>query len=99
MFGGSLFNIMVLRAEFDEPHTLLVLAEEELVAVDLLTEGWPVLRQPYWCSLHSSAVTSSLHVANVPDDFWNKIVDVGQHQFANYSTRVSSITTAVCRHC
>ena len=26
-------------SEFDDPHTLVVLAEEEIVFIDLLTEG------------------------------------------------------------
>ena len=77
--------------EFDEPHTLLVLAEEELVVIDLMTEGWPTIRLPYWCSMHSSAVTCALHITNVPDEFWQKIVDVGESQMTNYSSRVSQL--------
>ena len=31
----------------DIPHSLIVLLEEEVVAIDLLTNGWPPFRLPY----------------------------------------------------
>ena len=73
--------------EYDDPHSLIVLAEEEIVAIDLHSEGWLQYRPPYLCSLHSSAITAVSHVANVPEALWNKIVDVGDAQFSNYSCR------------
>jgi len=72
----------------DEPHSLLVLAEEELVAVDLSGDGWPTFSIPYMCSLHNSAVTCLSHVTNVPDTLWNKLTDVGRQQTAECSQRV-----------
>ena len=78
-----------LYTEFDDPHSVIVLAEEEIVAIDLTSEGWPTFRQPYLASLHSSAITTVTHVANVPDALWTKIVDAGDAQMANQSTRVS----------
>lgn len=80
------------RTEFDDPHSLLVLTEEELVGIDLQTEGWPQFQLPYFNSLHSSAITCTAHVNNVPDAFWTKIVDAGEPQLAAYSTRVSTCT-------
>ena len=78
-----------LYTEFDDPHSVIVLAEEEIVAIDLTSEGWPTFRQPYLASLHSSAITTATHVANVPDALWTKIVDAGDAQMANQSTGVS----------
>jgi len=73
----------------DEPDSIFVLAEEELVAVDLLSPDWPTYVLPYMCSLHNSAITCVSHATNVPDVMWDKIVEVGRVQFANYSQRVS----------
>jgi len=72
--------------EYDDPHSLLVLAEEEIVAIDLRSEGWQPFRPPYLNSLHSSAITAVSHVANVPEALWNKIVDVGEAQISTCSS-------------
>jgi lethal(2) giant larvae protein len=65
-----------------------VLVEEELVAIDLDSDKWPTYQLPYVNSLHSSAITCSQHVSNVPEQLWTKITDVGQSQMAAYSKRV-----------
>ncbi|XP_041364790.1 lethal(2) giant larvae protein homolog 1-like isoform X2 [Gigantopelta aegis] len=75
------------RAEYDEPHTLIALMEEELVVVDLDTNNWPVIRLPYLNSIHSSAITCSQHISNVPDQLWQKISDAGESQNKDYSPR------------
>ncbi|KAH3872012.1 lethal(2) giant larvae protein homolog 1-like isoform X2 [Dreissena polymorpha] len=80
------------RAENDEPHTLIVLAEEELVAIDLDMDKWPSFPLPYLNSLHSSAITCSQHISNVPEQLWTKIVDIGNSQLAGYSKRAWPIT-------
>ena len=59
---------------------LLVLAEEELVAVDLTTEGWPSFHLPYLAALHSSSVTCAHYVGDIPDEIWQKILSAGQAQ-------------------
>ncbi|XP_053393293.1 lethal(2) giant larvae protein homolog 1-like isoform X2 [Mercenaria mercenaria] len=84
------------RAEYDEPHSLIVLAEEELVAIDLDSDKWPSYQLPYVSSLHSSAITCSQHVSNVPEQLWTKITDVGQSQMAAYSKRPWPITGGKC---
>lgn len=45
----------------DSTEALVILAEEELVVIDLVTEGWPCFKLPYMASLHCSAITA--HVA------------------------------------
>nr|CAG4647644.1 EOG090X00I4 [Moina brachiata] len=52
----------------DEPDTgsteaLVILAEEELVVVDLMSDGWPCFRLPYMASLHCSAITAQVAAA------------------------------------
>ena len=42
------------------PECLMVLSEEELVCVDLITQGWPSLACPYMQSIHSSAITAQI---------------------------------------
>lgn len=74
----------------DDPHALVILAEEELVVMDLESESWPCFRLPYINSVHSSAITCSQHVLNVPDQLWQKIQDAGDNQMKNLSTRVST---------
>uniref|UniRef100_M3Z9Y6 LLGL scribble cell polarity complex component 2 n=1 Tax=Nomascus leucogenys TaxID=61853 RepID=M3Z9Y6_NOMLE len=66
--------------EFDDPQALAVLLEEELVVLDLQTPGWPAVPAPYLAPLHSSAITCSAHVANVPAKLWARIVSAGEQQ-------------------
>ena len=75
-------------SEYDEPHALVVLVEEELIAIDLEDEKWPTFTLPYANSLHSSAITCSQHISNVPEQLWTKITDVGNAQLAGNSKRV-----------
>lgn len=46
-----------------EPEALLVLAEEELVAIDLKDENWKMMNLPYLVSLHASAVTCTQYIS------------------------------------
>lgn len=57
-----------------------MLLEEELVVLDLQTPGWPSVPGPYLAPLHSSAITCSAHVANVPAKLWARIVSAGEQQ-------------------
>lgn len=40
----------------DSPEALIVLAEEEVVAIDLTNPDWKMMALPYLVSLHASAV-------------------------------------------
>lgn len=73
--------------ETDDPHTLVVLAEEEIVFIDLLTEGWPSFTLPYLSALHSSAIISSHHVSNVTEELWDKIISAGEAQLAGATSQ------------
>ena len=48
---------------------LLVLCEEELIAVDLLTTGWPLLQLPYLNCLHASSLTAYGLFTQVSQEF------------------------------
>ncbi|XP_069728989.1 LLGL scribble cell polarity complex component 2 isoform X2 [Phaenicophaeus curvirostris] len=72
-------------AEFDDPSAMVVLAEEELVVIDLRTAGWPAVQPPYLASLHCSAITCSHHVSNIPLKLWERIISAGSKQNVHYS--------------
>ncbi|XP_071485894.1 LLGL scribble cell polarity complex component 2-like, partial [Diadema antillarum] len=69
--------------EFDEPHTLAVLVEEEIIFIDLQTKGWPTFQLPYLSSIHASYVTCSNYFANVPSHLLEKIQEAGEQQQQN----------------
>ncbi|XP_054834246.1 LLGL scribble cell polarity complex component 2 isoform X2 [Eublepharis macularius] len=72
-------------AEFDDPSAMVVLAEEELVVIDLKTPGWPSVQPPYLASLHCSAITCSHHVSNIPLKLWERIISAGNKQNSHFS--------------
>ncbi|XP_074648928.1 LLGL scribble cell polarity complex component 2-like [Tubulanus polymorphus] len=72
--------------ENGSPHTLIILAEEEIVFIDLVTKDWPTFRLPYLASMHSSAITCAQHISHVPEDLWNKIKEIGLGQDSGHST-------------
>lgn len=73
---------------YENPRALVVLVEEELVAIDLQTPGWPTIPAPYLAPLHSSAITCSCHVSNVPLKLWERIVSAGEQQSPRLSSMV-----------
>ncbi|XP_052543793.1 LLGL scribble cell polarity complex component 2 isoform X3 [Tympanuchus pallidicinctus] len=72
-------------AEFDDPSAMVVLAEEELIVIDLKSAGWPAVHPPYLASLHCSAITCSHHVSNIPLKLWERIISAGSKQNVHYS--------------
>uniref|UniRef100_A0A670JW44 LLGL scribble cell polarity complex component 2 n=1 Tax=Podarcis muralis TaxID=64176 RepID=A0A670JW44_PODMU len=70
----------VCNTEFDNPTALVVLVEEELVVIDLQTPGWPTIPAPYLAPLHSSAITCSYHISNIPLKLWERIISAGEDQ-------------------
>jgi len=78
----------LLRSGSDDPNILVVLTEEELVGIDLQSDGWQCYQLPYLASLHCSAITATAHVSNMPQTLWDKMTDAGQRQLSGYSARV-----------
>lgn len=62
------------------PEALIVLAEEEIVAVDLQGDDWLQINLPYLVSVHASSVTCSQYVSDVSPELWEKIETCGQKQ-------------------
>lgn len=52
---------------------MVILAEEEVVFIDLESEDWPAFRAPYLASLHSSAITCAYLVSGVLNEVMEKI--------------------------
>ncbi|XP_014241063.1 protein lethal(2) giant larvae isoform X2 [Cimex lectularius] len=59
---------------------LVVLAEEELVALQLNVENTPMLPLPYMVSLHASVVTCSNYISDIPQTLWDDIIAAGKKQ-------------------
>nr|CAG4641438.1 EOG090X00I4 [Eurycercus lamellatus] len=78
-----------LIAESDTKLTeaLVVLAEEELIVIDLITQGWPAFSSPYLASLHCSAITAQTTVS-VTSRLYDKIIS--HPQVLASSTKISS---------
>lgn len=74
-------------AEHNDPSCLFVLLEEELVVIDLETEGWPMFHPPYLATVHSTAITCTAHVADATGNFFQKVREAGRKQFRGFSSR------------
>uniref|UniRef100_A0A7N8X7D8 LLGL scribble cell polarity complex component 2 n=1 Tax=Mastacembelus armatus TaxID=205130 RepID=A0A7N8X7D8_9TELE len=88
-FTSRIIDFFVIR---EDPSALVVLVEEELVAIDLQTEGWPVIQAPYLVPLHSSAITCSHHISVIPLKLWERIIAAGHLQNTHYSKKPWPIT-------
>lgn len=84
------FFFPLIQQGFENPRALVVLVEEELVVIDLQTPGWPTIPAPYLAPLHSSAITCSYHISNVPLKLWERIVSAGEQQSPRLSSAVSA---------
>ena len=72
--SSKIIDFIVTETETEcQPDSLIILSEEEIVLVDLLTPGWPQYRPPYLLSLHASAITClSLH-SELPEDLLTEL--------------------------
>ncbi|KAK6301838.1 hypothetical protein J4Q44_G00278910 [Coregonus suidteri] len=89
-FTSRIIDFFVIRDGPDhtgEPNALVVLVEEELVVIDLQTEGWPVIQTPYLVPLHCSAITCSHHVSAIPLKLWERVLSAGALQNTHYSKK------------
>ncbi|OQV25726.1 Lethal(2) giant larvae protein-like protein 1 [Hypsibius exemplaris] len=64
----------------EEPRALIVLLEEELIAVDLTTDKWPLFQLPYLFVIHSSSITTSHYVGDVSPELWTSLTAAGRSQ-------------------
>ena len=76
-------------SETQDPTAILVLLQNDLVVIDLLTPGLPCFENPYPMDLHESAVTCCLYLADCPGDLIPALYSVGAqaHRPAGFSDR------------
>ncbi|XP_065352198.1 lethal(2) giant larvae protein homolog 1 isoform X1 [Cloeon dipterum] len=73
-------------------QALVVLAEEEIVVIDLSDPEWRMIPLPYLVSLHASAVTCLQMVSPVPHALWSYLKKAGRQSEATYSNSAFPIT-------
>ncbi|XP_069961371.1 syntaxin-binding protein 5 isoform X4 [Cherax quadricarinatus] len=76
-------------SEFAEPYALVVLLHNDLVVVDLHTQGYPCFENPYSMDLHESPVTCCTYLADCPADLIPAFYSVGArgHKRQGFSER------------
>ena len=73
----------------DDPQALVILLNEEIVVIDLVTDNWPSYHLPYLNSIHASPVICTTLVCSVNPEFYKRLVHVATIQYDDYSDRVS----------
>ena len=64
------------------PGSLVILAEEEMVVIDMTDDSWPAHTLPYLNSIHASAVTCLSYVEDISnDEVWTAIQDIKAREF------------------
>ncbi|XP_022249041.1 syntaxin-binding protein 5-like [Limulus polyphemus] len=64
-------------SDFQEPYAVVVVLNDELVVVDLTTEGFPSFLNPYPMDLHESPVTFCTYLTDCPIDLIPALFSVG----------------------
>jgi len=84
---------------WEQPSALVILAEEEMVVVDLTREDWPIFHpQPYLNCLHPSALTCFHHVAGPSNEVYEALKRIGRESWEadKISSNVSSEVVNQC---
>jgi len=92
-FSSANFNVSVGSNNcLDKPDALFILAEKEVVVIDLKSEDWQECRLPYLRAVNGSAI-QTLHLEeNVPVTLWEQIASAGDPA-GDFSARVSFTKT------
>lgn len=64
-------------SDLQEPYAIIVLLHNDLVVIDLLSQGFPCFENPYPMDLHESAVTCCTYLADCPSDLIPAFYSVG----------------------
>ncbi|XP_063973492.1 syntaxin-binding protein 5 isoform X6 [Diachasmimorpha longicaudata] len=64
-------------SDFQDPYAVVVLLQNDLVVIDLLTPGFPCFENPYPMDIHESPVTSCSYFADCPSDLVPAFYSVG----------------------
>nr|CAG4649071.1 EOG090X00I4 [Scapholeberis mucronata] len=86
-FTSKVVDFCVINeSKSNHAEALVVLAEEELIVIDLISSTWPTYSLPYLASLHCSAITAQTAVA-VSTNLYQKIKSFPQ---GTTSTKMST---------
>ncbi|GFN93733.1 syntaxin-binding protein 5 [Plakobranchus ocellatus] len=66
--------------DFQDPYAIVVLLQNDLVVIDLTTQGYPCFENPYPMDLHESPVTACQYYANCPMDIIPALYSTGKNQ-------------------
>ncbi|XP_046820900.1 syntaxin-binding protein 5 isoform X8 [Vespa crabro] len=64
-------------SDFQDPYAVVVLLQNDLVIIDLLTPGFPCFENPYPMDIHESPVTCCAYFADCPSDLVPAFYSVG----------------------
>ncbi|XP_011639555.1 syntaxin-binding protein 5 isoform X6 [Pogonomyrmex barbatus] len=64
-------------SDFQDPYAVVVLLQNDLVVIDLLTIGFPCFENPYPMDIHESPVTCCAYFADCPSDLVPAFYSVG----------------------
>jgi len=82
---------VALSVVVGEAQSVIVLTENEFVAIDLTSDGWPLHRVPYLLSTSAwSSVTCVQHASTISDAVWNNIVTASNADVGHWSMKVCS---------
>ena len=74
---SKVVDFLVVPDAEGHPATLLILTEEEMVAVDITDDSWPTYNLPYLNPIHASSITCMAHIPDVDNVVLSKIVAAG----------------------
>lgn len=66
-------------SDVQEPYAIAVLLQNDLVIIDLTSNGFPCFDSPYSMDLHDSPVTCFTYLADCPSDLVPAFYSVGRH--------------------
>ncbi|CAF2052766.1 unnamed protein product [Rotaria magnacalcarata] len=82
----------------DDPQSLVILLNEEIVVIDLITDSWPCYHLPYLNSIHASPVICTTLACNINPQFYKKLVNYATIQLDDYTDRKWPITGGDIKH-
>jgi syntaxin-binding protein 5 len=72
-----IISIIIIFSDFQDPYAVVVLLQNDLVVIDLLTSGFPCFENPYPMDIHESPVTCCAYFADCPSDLVPAFYSVG----------------------
>ncbi|CAH8652347.1 unnamed protein product [Heterobilharzia americana] len=76
---SSLIDLIPIGPAGGPVQILILLCEEEMVAIDLITPGWPFMRPPYLTCLHTTSLTSYNLTTQVSPTFLSNLEAAGAY--------------------